>query len=214
MAYEVYNAIEVYPTETTFNPRPQLNAPVCRVWGRSFTRLLYRPIGKPDVLVNQVREDEIRYEHVFHLTAAAMQNQNSLFQGIMASPPAEDHRVIPEGFLDIATWENVATILSQNVDVNNLNGVTPFRLDGHEAFGEVSVMRENEGWENEDCRDDPPAPLDFPDPECGVCLHSINHAPIHSLLQLHCCQHVFHKRCLYRSIWGPQSRCPTCRCVI
>ncbi|RID51874.1 hypothetical protein BRARA_H02511 [Brassica rapa] len=212
MAYEVYNCIEFYPTEVIFNPHPRIYAPVFRVQGRSFTRLLYRPIGRPDVLVRQFREDEIRYEHVVHLTAAAMQNQNNLFQGILASPPEEDVRVIPEDFLEIATWENVATLLSLSVENHNLNGVTPFRLEGHEAFGVVSIMREDEAWENEDCRDVPPPPLVVS--ECGVCLEDISQDPIHRLLHLHCCQHVFHKSCIYRTIWGAQPRCPTCRSVI
>ncbi|KAJ0243931.1 hypothetical protein HA466_0199120 [Hirschfeldia incana] len=218
-ARDFFNVVECYGTDFLGNENLgiDIDQPFYRVRGKSFDRMIYRPIGSMDVLLGQSRDDdEEMYEFFSFLPVEAMQNRDLLLQSIAEFPPPAHIRVIPEQFDNLGwNWNNFATILADYVDnANNLDGVNPFGVEGVEAFGTITLIREDNRWRDEDWRQNPPGQIAFT--ECNICGDHIVDTPINDLLGLNCCQHVFHRSCILPWVWRNHANpsCPICNSLI
>ncbi|CAH8379826.1 unnamed protein product [Eruca vesicaria subsp. sativa] len=213
MAEEISHVVEFYGINVHTNNDSDMyvTLPGYRVTGSSFTRMIYRPIDGMDVLLSQLRDQEEMY--VTHRHAQARTNRESFRQSIAEYPPAA--RIVPHPFDALAwNWNDTATALSDYVDDSHFNNLTPFVVEGDEAFGTVCLYRQANGWRSGSWLQNPAETLVFR--ACCICLDDITDTPVSGLLGLQCCQHVFHRACILNWVWKHLDlpSCPACTRLI
>ncbi|CAF1791391.1 uncharacterized protein LOC106370696 [Brassica napus] len=214
---EVFPVVECYGTEvlTSENSETEINVPFYRVRGRSFTRTIFRPTEGFDLLLGQVRDEAPMYEFSPYLPLDALENRENLHQCILEYPPPENIRVIPDQFNNLGwNWYHTATVLSDYVHDVVFNNNIPFAVEGDEAFGTVTLMRQDNRWRRESWRLNAPEPM--LSRECTICGDPLTYTPIDYLLGLQVCQHVFHRSCILQWVWRNSATpsCPICRSLI
>ncbi|CAN6875045.1 unnamed protein product [Brassica oleracea] len=182
---EVFPVVECYGTEvlTSENSETEINVPFYRVRGRSFTRTIFRPTEGFDLLLGQVRDEAPMYEFSPYLPLDALENRENLHQCILEYPPPENIRVIPDQFNNLGwNWYHTATVLSDYVHDVVFNNNIPFAVEGDEAFGTVTLMRQDNRWRRESWRLNAPEPM--LSRECTICGDPLTYTPIDYLLGL------------------------------
>ncbi|CAN6973549.1 unnamed protein product [Brassica oleracea var. botrytis] len=214
--YAQENIVESYFTSVRADA--ELFYPSLEVTLRTFTRVINRQEGYPDVFIHQTVHPNPMDFHQAFLASACMMSQERLASEIQLVPPRVTQASLPYMRLrdNRRDWSNFAENISSFGYGYCSTAIlqSPFRLKAEQAYGTIFIGTQSRDW---DFWKEVPWRTrgnGFLNDQCFTCCQLMDIESEYDNLAGFICGHLFHKRCIKESMWKNASPSGETRCYV